>query len=332
MPFFTFMTLLLSGVALAQDPQVNSANPSTALQGTELDVEVSGSGFDNSAAVDFFVTGTTNPGGITVKKIKVRGSKKIIATIAIDAEAVVSDFDIEVRLSGSRTGKGTELFAVQKNDNGNGGQGSNTSGIVTFLTQDTFPPTDPGVFSDQLDSGNHRYVAMALDGAPDPDGPGSLTGDCASVVVPTEDGQDQGKAQLFVREEDGECPAARWILVRGSGFDLDADGTIETDELVQRKLMCGDTFSNGTSVGDTTIVGCTLFIETIVDGRVERTGRADWNAAYAEHVSADVRVVTATDADIYEYVAPLKGRGKKTEVHLDQIVLPLIVQFHRVNY
>lgn len=332
LPFLIFVTLLLSNIAFAQNPQVNSANPATGLQGTELDVEIAGSGFDNSAAVDFFVTGTTNPGGITVKNVKVRGSKKIIVTIGIDAAAEVSDFDIEVTLSGNRTGKGTELFSVQVNDNANGGQGSNTSGIVTFLTQDTFPAMDLGVFSDQVDSGNHRYVSMALDGAPDPDGPGSLVGDCATVTVPTDDGQDQGKAQLFIRDVDGECPTGRWVLVRGSGFDLDADGIVENDELIHRKFMCMDTFRNATSVGDSWIVACTLFIETIVDGRVERTGRVEWNAAYVEHISADVRVVTAVDADVYKYVAPPKGKGKKDVVYLGQILLPLIIQFHRLSY
>jgi hypothetical protein len=330
MPLFIITPLLLSGVALAQDPQVNSANPSTALQGTELDVEIAGTGFDNSAAVDFFVTGTTDPGGITVKKVKVRGSKKIIATIAIAAEAEATDFDIEVRLSRGRTGKGTELFKVQQNDNGNGGQGSNTSGIVTFLTQVDYPLKDIGVFSDQVDTGNHRYVSFALDGAPDPLG-GTLTGDCASVVLPTDDGQDQGKAQLFVRDADGECPETRHILVR---YDLDGDGVIETDKLVQRKLMCNDTFGKGTSAGDPpTIVTCTLFIETIVDGRVDRTGRIEWTAAYAKHVSADVREVWAATADIYEYVPPPNGKGKKVVNEVGtEVPVPLRVQFHRITY
>lgn len=106
-----------SGTAYAQDPQVNAANPSSAEQGTVgLEVEISGSGFDNSAAVDFFVTGTTNPGGITVKKIKVRGSKKIIATIDVTEGATVDNFDIEVRLSRGRKGKGTELFKVEEKE------------------------------------------------------------------------------------------------------------------------------------------------------------------------------------------------------------------------
>jgi Ca2+-binding RTX toxin-like protein len=116
---FALTVALFSNAAQAQDPQVNSANPSSAEQGTfDLDVEIAGSGFDNSAAVEFFVTGTTIPGGITVKKIKVRGSKKIIATIDVAEGATVDDFDIEVSLSRGRKGKGTELFSVQEKPTG----------------------------------------------------------------------------------------------------------------------------------------------------------------------------------------------------------------------
>jgi hypothetical protein len=99
----------------AQDVQVNSADPSSAEQGTvDLDVEISGGGFDKSSVVEFFLTGTSKSGGINVKKVKVRGSKKIIATIDVDSEAVVDDFDIEISLSSGRRGRGTTLFSVKK--------------------------------------------------------------------------------------------------------------------------------------------------------------------------------------------------------------------------
>lgn len=93
--------------------QVTAASPASAPQGSvSLDVEISGSGFDATAAVQFLVTGTTNPGGITVRKVAVRGSKKIIATIDIADTAVIDKFDVQVALSDGRKGKGTTLFAV----------------------------------------------------------------------------------------------------------------------------------------------------------------------------------------------------------------------------
>jgi hypothetical protein len=92
---------------------VTSANPPTAPQGTlSLDVTVSGSGFDSSAQVEFLLTGTTNPGGVTVRKVKVTGPKKLVATIDVAENAVIDKFDIQVSLSGGRKGKGTSLFAV----------------------------------------------------------------------------------------------------------------------------------------------------------------------------------------------------------------------------
>ena len=115
----TVVVVLLAAVPWtvsgAPPVQVNSADPSSAPQGTlSLDVAVSGSGFDSSATASFLVTGTTNPGGIAVKNVKFIGSKKLIVTIDVADTASVAQFDIEVRLSGGRKGKGTTLFAVQK--------------------------------------------------------------------------------------------------------------------------------------------------------------------------------------------------------------------------
>lgn len=334
MPLLTIMTLLLSGVALAQDPQVSSANPSSALQGAiGLDVDITGANFEVGAAVKFFVSGSKKTGGVTVTNVVVHDDQSLTATVDVAPDATVSSFDIEVRLSKGRTGKGTDLFAIEQNDNANGGQGSNTSGIVTFQTQlITYPDTNLGVFSDKIDSNNHRYVSFELDGAPDPDPlGGTLSGDCATVVVPTDDGQDQGKAQLFVRNEDGECPESRYLLVRG--VDLNGDEVID-DELVHRKLMCGDTFSNDTVPGESATVLCTLSLEKMIDGRVSRDGRIEWTTASVLHESDDVRVVTAEFADIYRYEGYENGspnRKKKVIQIGDRVQLWLKVEFHRIR-
>jgi hypothetical protein len=71
------------GIANAQ-VMVTAADPSAAPQGTlSLDVTITGNGFDSTAQVDFLVTGTTNPGGITVRKVSVKGSKRLVATIVL---------------------------------------------------------------------------------------------------------------------------------------------------------------------------------------------------------------------------------------------------------
>lgn len=119
----TFLSLLVLGLApigaaLAQI-KVTAATPSSAVQGTfSLDVVVSGSGFNSSAKVQYFVTGTTNPGGITVKKVVYRNSNELVTTVDVADTAVLASFDIQVTLSNGRKGKGTTLFSVKTKPTG----------------------------------------------------------------------------------------------------------------------------------------------------------------------------------------------------------------------
>jgi hypothetical protein len=107
------------GIAHAQ-VKVTAATPASTYQGTvDLDVVVNGSGFDNTSNAQFVVTGTTNPGGITVKKTVFHNSKEIVATIDVADTAVVASFDVVVMLDSGRKGKGTTLFAVQAKVTGN---------------------------------------------------------------------------------------------------------------------------------------------------------------------------------------------------------------------
>jgi len=100
------------GAAVAQ-VRVTAATPPSASQGTiALDVVVNGNGFDRTAQVDYFVTGTTNPGGITVRKVVFRSSKELVTTIDVAETAVLNYFDIHVTLQSGRKGKGTTLFSV----------------------------------------------------------------------------------------------------------------------------------------------------------------------------------------------------------------------------
>lgn len=107
------VAMLLPAAVSAQQVQVTSATPSEAPQGTiSLDVTVAGNGFDSSAQVEFLITGTTMTGGVEVRKVKVTGPKKLVATIDVADSAVINKFDIQVSLSSGRKGKGTSLFAV----------------------------------------------------------------------------------------------------------------------------------------------------------------------------------------------------------------------------
>jgi hypothetical protein len=106
------------GAAYAQ-VKVTSATPSSAAQGTiSLDVVVSGSGFDRTATAQYFVSGTTNTGGITVKGTKFNSSTELVTTIEVADTAVLANFDIVVTLNSGRKGKGTTLFAVTAKSTG----------------------------------------------------------------------------------------------------------------------------------------------------------------------------------------------------------------------
>ena len=125
------LLLLIATGAVAQDEiLVNSADPDMGEQGTyDLVVMVGGDNFPSDPKVDFFVTGTCDfndpnctgdPGGITVKKAKRQGPKNLKVTLDV-AEGAQTEFKFDIRvrsLRGGRSGKGTELFAVQKKSNG----------------------------------------------------------------------------------------------------------------------------------------------------------------------------------------------------------------------
>jgi hypothetical protein len=157
---------LLVALALAIAPfdrvdaqvTVNSADPSAAPQGTvSLDVTVNGNGFDSTAAVSFFVTGTPNPGGITVRKVAVKGSKRLVATIDIADNALVESFDIEVRLSNGRKGKGTTLFSVQRKP-----------AINPAFTTETIQNYKEKMVTLQADGGAITTISNPLTHAPNP--------------------------------------------------------------------------------------------------------------------------------------------------------------------
>ena len=115
------VVLIAFGLGLCASPasaqvQVNSANPNNAAQGTiNLDVIVGGSGFKKGAKAQWFVSGTTNPGGVTVNSTTFNSSNQLTANITVATGATIGGFDIVVTNSDGRSGKGTELFAVNTN-------------------------------------------------------------------------------------------------------------------------------------------------------------------------------------------------------------------------
>ena len=110
---FLLLSLCGGATAQAQQVQVTAADPPSAAQGTlNLDVRILGKGFKNGARANFFVAGTTDPGGVQVNSTTFVGSTELSANITVSDAATISTFDIQVLNADGRGGKGTELFAV----------------------------------------------------------------------------------------------------------------------------------------------------------------------------------------------------------------------------
>ena len=109
-----FVAIALIPHAHAQGQvSVSAADPMAAEVGTiNLNVKVTGKGFKNGAKAKWFVTGTTDTGGVTVNSTTFVSSSEVTANITVADTAAIATFDIQVTNSDGRGGKGTELFKV----------------------------------------------------------------------------------------------------------------------------------------------------------------------------------------------------------------------------
>jgi hypothetical protein len=133
---YLFLGLLLFGATasplMAQNIQVTSATPDSADQGTvNLDVVIGGSGFKKGATAAWYVSGTTNPGGVTVNSTAFNSSSQLTANITVSDTADIGSFDVVV-FSAGRTGKGTGLFSVYTKSSA-GGPTCNTFNVTSVL-------------------------------------------------------------------------------------------------------------------------------------------------------------------------------------------------------
>ena len=130
------MILLGAPIVTTAQIQVTSANPSAAPQGsTNLNVTITGNGFKKGAKAQWFVTGTTNPGGVTVNSTAFNSSGQLTANITVATGAVISGFDIVVINADGRTGKGTDKFAVTAQGTPVGCYSSGTPSGATLVTE-----------------------------------------------------------------------------------------------------------------------------------------------------------------------------------------------------
>jgi hypothetical protein len=110
--------LALAPLAWAQTVAVSSTTPSSAAQGTvNLNVTISGKGFKNGAISRFFVTGTTDSGGIAVNSTTYSSPTQLVANISVSSTAVISGFDVQVDNTDGHSGKGSNIFNVIQGGN-----------------------------------------------------------------------------------------------------------------------------------------------------------------------------------------------------------------------
>ena len=92
---------------------VSSSTPNNSPQGTlALNVTITGGSFENGAKATWYVTGTTETGGVTVNSTTFVNSQQLVANITIASSATVSGYDIQVANGNGRTGVGSDLFTV----------------------------------------------------------------------------------------------------------------------------------------------------------------------------------------------------------------------------
>lgn len=154
------VVLIVSAVsaAPAQQIQVNSADPPAAEQGTvNLSVTIGGKGFKKGAAASFVLTGTEDPDGITVNSTTFVSSTTLVANITVADTATISKFDIKVRNSDGRIGKGTELFSVLAKGSG----GGNYVVVPTVSVLEMQNPATSAPFHIHSDGGG-SYVGYSL--------------------------------------------------------------------------------------------------------------------------------------------------------------------------
>ena len=205
--------------ALGSSVTVTAANPPYGDQGTvNLDVQITGTGFDGSAKAQWRLTGDTVPSPqIKVNRTTFVSSTQLVANIDIAAHATIASYDIAVVLSGGKKGIGNELFLVttaQPIGSLAGavtlGRGLNDAGLVGGYSGLQAYVWEAGVFHDlgeggtfAIDNAGTTAVGM-LGAAPDSNHPAIWTRapggawPAAGTLLPG--GQDLGIAQRLASD------------------------------------------------------------------------------------------------------------------------------------
>ncbi|HSA94292.1 MAG TPA: VCBS repeat-containing protein, partial [Terriglobales bacterium] len=243
------VVLIVSAVsaAPAQQLQVNSADPPAAEQGTvNLNVTIGGKGFKKGAAASFVLSGTDDADGITVNSTTFVGATTLVANITVADTATIAKFDIKVRNSDGRIGKGTELFSVLAKGTGQDStcatQGTPAGWVVVEGLQRT-NPDGTGEFTSQGFGVAVRARAADLDG----------NGSVDAIVVMAVAGQGTGVVNFLLDPVTGQRLSASVVASDlGSGLlsvgEVNGDGIPDfamTNGLSERAFVFLSNMSGG---------------------------------------------------------------------------------------
>ena len=185
---------------------VTAANPSYGDQGTvNLDVQITGSGFDPSAKAQWMVSGDTVPSSkVKVNRTSFVSSTQVVANIDIAQDAEIDLYDIAVLLSTGKKGIGNELFAVtQAQPLGFNGSGAGINDASQIVGTDG---SGKAFFWDPINPGVHQTL-----------GTGSAVGiDEAGLTI---SGRDDGSGMplVWTRAPGGAWPTAAVHLPAPNG-------------------------------------------------------------------------------------------------------------------
>ena len=97
--------------ATTTDVTISSVLPSESPQGTTLDVQINGTGFDKTSQATMPLHGVIDP-RVHVNSTRYVKSTQVVANVTISADATPDSYDVVVATASGKKGIGTDAFAV----------------------------------------------------------------------------------------------------------------------------------------------------------------------------------------------------------------------------
>ena len=100
--------------AIADELRISKVEPAHVMrEAATLEVAILGGGFNAATAVRFLLTGTSDPGGITVRRVKLVDPRKLVATVEIDSKVAPGYFDVQIGGEQRDEVRGRSLLLVE---------------------------------------------------------------------------------------------------------------------------------------------------------------------------------------------------------------------------